>query len=425
MPGLESQVVGTELERVMPTVPVLFDRDDTFYSQIDKANTEVISARDMRIPLELSPQSKFGYVDIDGGDLGRGDIPTFDKAVINSVSMAQKVEFTAKTNWATDSNRKAVLNQFRYNLAKAMKEFRRNADSQCMQDGTGALGTATTVTPTAGSDVVVMTTDGFRARLIRQGMNVNIFNAALTVCRTAGGPNNEVTVTKYDLANNTITLTPSTAGFIATDVIVTSGLQTTPPVGLLGVKYHDSNASTGTWLGFDRATTPQIRASRVNANNAALTLPLPRLAINKIGDRVGIDKRDGSRLQAWTHPAQQQAYEELGMNIQRIDKGTKDEGLDLYFGDNMRLAGAPLKVSYSWDRTRIDFIDLDMWGRAELHPAGFYQNPDDGRKVFEIRGPSGGVATAWIFYIIASFNLFIKNPAGASYIDNLAVPSGY
>lgn len=423
MPGTEAQVVGTELERVLPKIQTLFDRDDTFYSQIEKRPVEVISARDMRIPLEMSPQSKFGYVDIDGGDLGRGDSPIFDKAVINTVNMAQKVEFTAKSTWATDSNRKAVLNVFRNNLSKSMKEFRRNVDSQCMQDGTGALGTITSVSTSGGIDTYTMTTDGFRARLIRQGMNLNIFNSALTVCRTSGGPNNETTVTFYDIANSTIKVTPAVAGATAGDIIVSSGLQMTPPVGLLGVKYHDSSASTGTWLGFDRSTTPQIRASRVNANSSALTLPLPRLAINKIGDRIGIDNR--SNLKAWTHPAQTAAYEELAQNVIRIDKSAKDENVDMYFNNNMRLAGAPLNESYSWDRTRIDFIDYDVWGRAEMHPAGFYQNPDDGRKVFETRGPSGGVATSWIFYIIASFNLFMNNPAGASYIDNLAVPSGY
>lgn len=423
MPGNETQVVGAELERVLPKVPTLFDRDDTFYSTIEKRPVEVISARDMRVPLEISPNSKFGYVDIDGGDLGRGDIPVFDKGIVNTVNLAQKVEFTAKTHWATDTNRKAVLQAFRYSLAKSMSEFRRNVDSQCMQDGTGMLGTITSFSTAAGVDTYVLTTDGFRARLIRKGQNLNIFNSALTLCRTAGGPNNEVTVTYYDLNSATIKVQPAVGGVANGDIIVSSGLQTTPPVGLLGVKYHDSSASTGTWLGFDRSVTPEIRANRVNANSGALTLPLPRLAINKIGDRVGMDVR--KRCVAWTHPAQQQAYEELGFNVTRIDKTAKDEGLDLYFGDNMQLAGAPLKTSYSWDRTRIDFIDADVWGRAEMHPPGFYQNPDDGKKVFEIRGPSGGVATSWIFYIIASFNLFMNQPAGASYIDTLAVPPGY
>jgi len=373
----------------------------------------------MRVPLELRPGGKFGYYDPDGGDLGRGDMPTFDKAIVNSVHLRHTVEFTTKTMWSTDNNRKAVINAFRHNLATAMKEFRRQVDSQAMTDGTGTLGTITTVATAGGVDTYTMTTDGFGARLLRFGQNVNVYAANLLTNRTAGG---ETTITFHDLANKTIKVT-AVAGAIATDVIVASGLSATPPVGMLGVKYHDSNASTGTWLGFDRALTPEIRANRVNANSSALTLPLPRLAINKIGDRVGMQYR--KRCTAWTHPAQQQAYEELGFNVIRIDKAAKEEGLDLYFNDNMRIAGAPLKTSYSWDRTRIDFIDLDVWGRAELHPPGFYHNPDDNQRVWEARGASGGVATSWMFYIVASFNIFMNNPAAASYIDNAAVPAGY
>jgi hypothetical protein len=423
MAGNEVQVIGAELERVKDDMPVLFDRDDTFFSTIEKRNVEVQSGREMRVPLTLRPGGKFGYYNPDGGDLGRGDMPTHDKAVINTVHMRHAVEITAKTNWATDNKRKAVLNAFRDNLATGMAEFRRNVDSQCMTDGTGVLGTITSVSTSGGVDTYTLSTDGFRARLIRYGQNLNVFNSALTTCRTSGGPQNETTVTFYDIANNTISVTPAVTGAVAGDVLVASGLQTTPPVGLLGVKYHNSSASTGVWLGFDRATTPEIRANRVNASSAALTLPLPRLAINKIGDRVGI--KTGAKLTAWTHPAQQQAYEELGFNVSRIDKTANEEGLNMYFNDNMRVAGAPLKKSYSWDRTRIDFIMQDKWGRGELHPAGFYTNPDNGQRLWEIRGATGGVATSWIFYIVASFNIFLMNPAEASYIDTLAVPSGY
>lgn len=423
MAGNEAQVVGAELERVMPNVPTLFERDDVFYSAIDKRPVEVISSRDMRVPLEMRPGGKFGFYNPDGGDLGRGDMPSFDKAIINSVHMRHAVEFTAKSNWSTDSNRKAVINSFRHNLATAMKEFRRQVDSQCMTDGTGVLGTITSVVAAGGTDTYTCTTDGFGVKLLRFNQNLNVFNSALTTCRTAGGPATETTVTFLDIPSKTIQVTPSVVGATAGDFLVASGLQSTPPIGLLGVKYHNSAASTGTWLGFDRALNPEIRANAVNANNSALTLPLPRLALNKIGDRVGMDKR--KRMTAWTHPAQQQAYEELGFNVIRVDKAAKEEGLDLYFNDNMRIAGAPLKTSYSWDRTRIDFNDLDIWGRAELHPAGFYTNPDNGQRVWELRGATGGVATSWIFYIVASFNLFMNNPAAASYIYNLAVPSGY
>jgi hypothetical protein len=397
MAGNESQVIGAELERVLPKVPALFDRDDVFYSTIEKRPVEVISSRDMRIPLEIRPNGNTSYYDPDGGDLGRGDISDFDKGLINSVHLEHPVEMTAKTIWSTDNSRKAVINAFRHSLAVEMKQFRRDVDSQCMTDGTGTLGTITSVSTSGGIDTYTCSTDGFRVRLLRSKQQINIFNSTLTTCRTAGGVSNQAKIIFYDLENNQIQV-PSVTGATAGDLIVSGGLQNIPPVGLKGVKYHDSNSS-------------------------ALTLPLPRLAMNKIGDRIGIN--NGSKMTAWTHKAQQAAYEELGFNVIRIDKAAKEEGLDMYFNDNMRIAGAPLKISYSWDRTRIDFIDSEVWGRAELKSPGFYTNPDNNQRVFEIRGPSGGVATSWIFYIVTSFNLFMNQPAGASYIYSLAIPSGY
>jgi hypothetical protein len=89
----------------------------------------------------------------------------------------------------------------------------------------------------------------------------------------------------------------------------------------------------------------------------------------------------------------------------------------------MQMAGVGIRKSMSWDKTRIDFIVKEVWGRAEMHAAGFYDV--DGRKVFEIRGASGGVAASQVYYIVASFNLFVNNPAACVYIDQLLVPTGY
>jgi hypothetical protein len=410
----ESMVVATELERVLPKVPTLFDRDDVFYSQIEKRPVEVISARDMRIPLELRPGGYFGYFDPENGDLGVGDAPTYDKAVISTVNMKHAIQWTTKSQWATDDKRKAVLQNLRELLAKSMKEFRRQVDSQCMTAGTGVLATVTS----ESSGTFTCTTDGYGVRLLRYGQRVSVYNAARTTNRTASGP---VKITAIDLANKTFTTTPAVAGVIATDVILPEGLTGSTPVGLYGVPYHVSSSTSGSWLGLTRSTTPEVVANRVNANSSGLALPHGRLAINKIGDRVGMD--NGFKPVAWMHPCQKQAYEELGQLVSMIQKAPKQEGLDLYFGDNMQIAGAPIKCSYSWDKTRIDFIISDLWGRAEMKPAGFYEV--DGRRIFEMRGPSGGVATSQIFYLVVSFNLFVKNPAACSYIDGLTVPTGY
>jgi hypothetical protein len=414
----EAQVAALELERVVPKVRLLFERDDKFFSNIKKRDVEKISHRQMRVPLELRPGGSFQYFNPDGGDLGRGGGPTFDKAVLNSVFVSENIEYTKLTQWATDDERKAVVNSVRRLTASALDEMRRQLDSQMMQSGTGVIGTVTLDTPAGGSSVITLTTDGFGARLMRFGQTVQVFDSTLATNRGSG------VITFWDVENKIINITPQIgAGATVGDLIVTNGISApTSLPALYGIPYHHSNASTGTWLGFSRATTPEIRANRVNAGSAALTLPLPRLAINKIGNRVGIDNDFAPR--AWTHPCQQQAYEEIGQLVSIIQKAAKEEALNMYFGgSNMQLAGAPVKPSFNWDKTRIDFVVDEVWGRAEILPIGFYKT--DGRNIFEIRGASGGVAAAEIFYMVVGMQTFVNNPAACAFIDTLAVPSGY
>lgn len=416
--GQEAAVAAVELERVEPQVGLLFERDDTFYSQVEKRPVEIISARDMKIPLELRPGGKPGHFNTDGGDLGRGEMPLYDKATINTVNLKYAMEWTTKRKWATDSTRKAVVNTLRRDIASSTKSFRRYVDSLCMTAGNGVLGTISGVATGAGVDTYTLGTDGFGARLMQYGWNIQVFNSALTVCRTAAdGSGTSITYVDYP---SKVIKVPAVAGATGTDLIVAEGLTGTP-VSLFGVPYHHTNSSSGQWLGFPRETTPEIRSNRVNAGGV-LTLPHPRLAINKIGDRVGIQHR--KRLTAWMHPCQKQAYEELGFEVIRINKSAKEEGLDMYFSDNMSMAGAPVKVSYSWDKTRIDLVDFDIWGRAEFHPTGFYKD-ENNNQYFVVRGISGGVATSNLAYLVASFNLYVNNPAATSYIDGLTVPSGY
>jgi len=416
MAVVESQVAALELEHVVPKVRVLFERDDKFYANIKKRDVEKISHRQMRVPLELRPGGSFQYFNPDGGDLGRGGGPTFDKAVLNCVFCSENIEYTKLTQWATDDARKAIVNSVRRLTATALDEMRRQLDSQMMQTGAGVIGVVTTDTPAGGSNVITLTTDGFGARLVRFGQTVQIFDTTLTTKRGEG------TITLWDVENKVINITPQIAGVAPTDKIVTAGIATPAALpALYGVPYHHSNASAGTWLGFSRSTTPEIRANRVNGGGVALTLPLPRLAINKIGNRVGIENNFNPT--AWLHPCQMQAYEEIGQLVSIIQKTAKEEGLNMYFGNNMQLAGASMKASYSWDKTRIDFIVDEVWGRGEILPIGFYTT--DGRKIFEIRGASGGVAAAEIFYMVVGMQTFVSNPAACSYIDALAVPVGY
>lgn len=420
MAVVESQVAALELERVIPKIRTLFERDDKFYANIKKRDVEKISNRQMRVPLELRPGGSFQYFDPNGGDLGRGGGPTFDKAVVTAVFVSENIEYTKLTQWSTDDERKAITNGVRKLTASALDELRRQLDAQMMQDGTGVVGTITTNTSSGGVDSYLMSTDGFGVKLVRFGQTIQVFDSTLATLRGSG------VITKWDVANKTIEVTPAIAGATTNDKVVVNGISAPASLpALYGVPYHHSNASAGTWLGFSRSATPEIRSNRVNAASAALSLPFPRLAINKIGDRVGIDNDFNPK--AWTHPAQVQAYEEIGQLVVMIQKQAKDESLNMYFGNGkgggMQMAGAGVMGSFNWDRTRIDFVVDEVWGRAEILPIGFYTT--DGRKIFEIRGPSGGVVTSDIFYMVNGMQTFVSNPAATSYIDTLAVPSGY
>jgi hypothetical protein len=413
----ENQVVALELEKVVTTIQTLFERDDLFFAHIKKRPVEKISMRQMRIPLEIRPGGSFQYFNPDGGDLGRGGGPTFDKAVLNSVFLSENIEYTKLTQWATDSDRKAIVNAVRRLTSTAMDELRRQLDAQLMQAGDGVVGTITTSTVGAGFDTYLLNTDGFGARLVRFGQTIQVYDSTLATLRGTG------VITQWDIANKTIQVTPNITGSTTGDLLVVMGINSpTSLPAIYGVPYHHSNASTGTWLGFNRANTPEIRSNGVNAANNPLSLPLPRLAINQIGNRVGIN--NSFKPTAWMHPAQQQAYEEIGQLVILINKQAKgNEGLDMYFGGAMQMAGADVKPNFNWNPERIDFIVDEVWGRGETLPLGFYKT--DGRSIFEIRGPSGGVATAEIFYMVIGTQFFVNNPAATAYIYDLAVPAGY
>ena len=182
MAQTELQVNATELENVQEKVPVLFEREATFYSQIEKRPVDKVSARDMRVPLEISPGGLFGHWDPAGGDMGRGEGPEFDKALVSTTNLKHAVEWRTKAQWATDDARKARINTFRHMMATSMKEFRRAVDSLCMTNGTGTMATVSAVSTAGGKDTYTLAAagDGFGARLLRKKHFYSVYDATLS-----------------------------------------------------------------------------------------------------------------------------------------------------------------------------------------------------------------------------------------------------
>src|SRR6266853_3507710 len=228
----ESQVVATELERVLPKVRVLFERDDRFYANIKKRDVERVSNRQMRAPMELRPGGRFQYFNPDGGDMGRGGGPTWDKAVLRPVFLSENIEYTKLTQWSTDDRRKSVINAVRRLTAGATVEIKRQLDAQLQGTGTGQVGTISAVTTSGGVDTYTLDSE-FGARLVRYDQVVQVYDSTLATFRGKG------VITLWDVENKQINVTPAITGATANDVLIVDGLSNpTALPGLYGVPYH-------------------------------------------------------------------------------------------------------------------------------------------------------------------------------------------
>ena len=406
-----SDVLALQLEKVTKKLPVLFDRDGPFYAELQRGEKDIVSSRDMRIPLKIRPGGNFGHYNPDGGSMGTGDASVYDKAIITPAFLRFAIGWTRKADLTTNDTRKSIIKLVNTRVKDAMVEFRRHADSICMTAGAGVLAVVDSVT-TASSKNTIVLDEKFGAKLLRVGQTINVYNTGLTTRRTTGEGSK---IEKLDQGTRKITI-PTVGSLAATDKIVIGGVTATPPISIKGVPYHMNNSSTGNWLGLSRANNPEIRSNRVNASRFKISLP--REAINKIGDAIGKESMS-KKLKAWCHPDITRQYEGIGQVITQLNSPGESKGLDVFYGGMKKLAGAPMKESYKWDKSRIDFLDMSMWARVVMEEAQIMKIGNT--RIFERRNSSGNVLAAMESFLTAAFDVYTYSPANNSYIDGLAV----
>jgi hypothetical protein len=381
---------------------------------------EKVSSRNMRLPLQVNPGGKAGSYSADGGDLGRGSGTAYDIAQVSPVFFRFAIEITKLVEYATTGRERAIENAAKREVAQGMKQFRAFLDKLMQTAGNGVLGTISNV---SGTTFTMSVPSG--AALVYPGQTIQIYDTTLTTNRNIAANVTTNVLTADPVTTQTITVDNVPTGTVATDVIVHDGLSGAQPVSLYGIKYHQNNATTGTWLNLNRATYPiQLATPRVNAGNAALTPSNVRLAINKVRKSLGINHL--GKLIAYMAVEQEHAWENLGITVSQIIKeGGEKTGndLDLLFSGRKTMSGIPIKASVNADQTRVDFLDLAHWGRAVLKDIDFYEV--NGNTVFPIYGASGGIAASYIFYFDTAFQVWDDSPRTGAYIDTLARPSGY
>jgi len=412
-----TQTIALQLEKVRDKVPLLYERDDVLLSMIQqRGDIEKVSSRNMRIPLQVNPGGKAGSYNADGGDLGRGSGSVYDVAQISPIFFRFAVEISKLVEYSTNAREKAIENAAKREVANGMKQFRAFLDKVLQTAGNGVLGAIGSV---SGTTLTMNTPPG--AALVYVGQTIQIYDTTITTNR---GSCNVVAADPIS-TTQTITVDALPAGTVATDVIVHDGLSGAQPTSVFGIKYHQNNATTGTWMNLNRATYPQqLQTPRVNAANSALVPGYVRLAINKVRKALGIGQL--GKLIAYTSVEQEHAWENLGITISQVIKenaaGSAND-LDLLFSGRKTMSGVPIKSSISADQTRVDFLDLSHWGRAVMKDIDYFEVGD--QTVFPIYGTSGGLSAAFIFYFDTGFQVFSDSPRSGAFIDGLARPIGY
>jgi len=416
-----ANVVALQLEKVRDKVPLLYERDDILLTMIQqRGDVEKVSSRNMRLPLQLVPGGKAGSYNADGGDLGRGSGTSYDVAQVSPMFFRFAIEITKLVEYATTGRERAIENATKREVANGMKQFRAFLDKLMQTAGNGVLGTISSI----ASTTFTMTVPS-GAALVYPGQTIQIYDTTLTTNRNVAAGVTTTVLSADPITTQQITVDNVPTGTVATDVIVHDGLTGAQPVSLFGIKYHQNNATTGTWLNLNRATYPvQLQTPRVNAGNAALTPSNVRLAINKVRKSLGINHV--SKLIAYMAVEQEHAWENLGITVSQIIKeggGSGGNDLDLLFSGRKTMSGIPIKSSVNADQTRVDFLDLAHWGRAVLKDIDFYEV--NGNTVFPIYGASGGIAASYIFYFDTAFQVWDDSPRTGAFIDTLARPQGY
>ena len=411
-----AQTIALQLEKVRDKVPLLYERDDVLLTMIQqRGDVEKVSSRNMRLPLQLVPGGKAGSYNADGGDLGRGTGTTYDVAQVSPIFFRFAVEISKLVDYASNAREKAIENAVKREVANGMKQFRSFLDKLIQTGGNGVLGTVSSV----ASNMLTMAVPS-GAALVYVGQTIQVYDTTLTTNR---GTCNVVAADP--ISAQTITVDALPAGTVANDVIVHDGFSGAQPVSLYGLKYHQNNATTGTWLNLNRATyAQQLATPRVNAASSALVPGYVRLAINKVRKALGIGQL--GKLIAYTSVEQEHAWENLGITVSQVIKegaGSRANDLDLLFSGRKTMSGVPIKSSINADQTRVDFLDLSHWGRAVMKEIDFFEIGS--QTVFPIYGASGGVSAAFIFYFDTGFQVWNDSPRSGAYIDSLARPIGY
>lgn len=419
--GSVSQNIASQIEFIRPELSQLVLLQGVLRKRIAKSTTvHQQSNRPARIPYSVLTGAIFrtGPNLFDGGSLGRGSAPTQAFGTLSGVPFVQASEWTSLSEFATDSNEKAVENYVTETNQQATETYAGYWDS-LYANSTGA-NDLDTVVAVNGNGLQVNNVDIFQDNQI-----VDVWSAIGGVLRGSWQ------IQSIDSSSTTLwgTIAPP-AGTQAGDVLLVTGSSGQANSGVFGILNYQVGTNTGNFQGIPRSAYPgKFNTPTINPGGAAPTGPLTpanvRAMLNAMKVAMGNDA-DQDEFVVHGNVDTQAAWENNSLPVQVINfpelKG--DNSADM-LKKNMptAIAGREFMLNVRAKPGRIDGLNLKHWERLEtkatdLHEVG-------GQTVFPVYGADGGLNSSQFFYYESIEQLFTVQPRRNCYMPNITIQKNY
>lgn len=412
-----SQTIALQHEYLAPKLNNLTLSASKLWGRI-KVRTDIkaVSNRPARVAFETLTGGKFRVFNPDGGDMGQGSGSTMAYGTISNSYYLLACQYTALTEYSTDTDTKAIENYATKQLQDSTKWLGGYFDALIQQDGSNTLNTVVSVT---GTQVVVQNANAFQ-----DNQDIDWFSSLTGIGAYLGSS----TILSIDSGSNSIWLTAAPPGAVGAGTLaLVSGSAGLANTGYFGLRAFQVNGNAGSYLGIQKNAAPgKFSTPYINALSLALTAARARALKAQIELAVGIERANKPDFVAHMNVDSVAAWENIGLTVSRNiwNEQKGNETLDMQKRNSVGtfMEYEILKNERAAPQI-IDLLNLPEWSRIEGKPVDYYEV--GGQTMFTAYGASGGTAASTMFYLVHGGNLFNEQPRESAYMNNLPTQAGY
>ena len=310
--GQAAQQTVLMLQKINKDVQLVENLDtglDKMFSSVGPGDE--IGLQNYRLPLQMETGGIGGYYNPDGGTYPQGAAAQYDQMILAPQPIILAFTVTELARRISKAGMDVTVRNW---VAKMIADAKKKAShfrNAYLQDyNNGLLATVDATYAGGGSTTVPLASNPFGGRLINRGDQLQATDANFNVIGTV----NVLDITKNGIGTpDTMPIDVCPAGLAIGYQFIPFGLASGNPIGINGLTYLVSPATTGELCGIARANS-YVQAPAWNANEAFLTNAGVEIFLARMEQALGADRfAAGAANDKWYgHQAQWTSVKILG-----------------------------------------------------------------------------------------------------------------